>query len=185
MPYIPSIISGSLPVPTGPYAVGYYTLTHAPLPGQGFVLSSPTIDTTSPANAKAFGSPSSTPNNASWKEGHVPALGLRRVEYSVWYPCQPAKGWFGRDAAPSGVGWLPTYVAFSCLCLFADQVFYRPVQDVLEGYARFANDSPWLRAAYPLLRVLGGRISVSSLSSSAVTPFNTPPRSRSTRPPIS
>jgi hypothetical protein len=111
MPYIPSIVSGSLPQPQGPYPVGYYTLTHAPLPGQGFVLSSPTIDTNLPSNAKAFGTPGATPDNASWKAGHVPALGLRRVEYSVWYPCEVPKGWFGRDASPSGVGWLPKYVS--------------------------------------------------------------------------
>lgn len=111
MPYIPSILSGSLPQPQGPYAVGYYTLTHAPLPGQGFVLSSPTIDTNLPSNAKAFGTPGATPDNFSWKAGHVPALGLRRVEYSVWYPCEVPKGWFGRDASPSGVGWLPKYVS--------------------------------------------------------------------------
>ena len=107
MPTIPSIISGSLPHSAGPHPVGYLTITHAPLPGQGFVLDSPTIDTTLPANARTYGAHTS-PNG--WTAGHVPALGLRRVEYSVWYPCHVTKGWFGRDASPEGVGWLPRYV---------------------------------------------------------------------------
>ncbi|KAJ9096796.1 hypothetical protein QFC21_005067 [Naganishia friedmannii] len=157
MPTIPSILSGSLPAPAGPYSVGYYTLTHAPLANQGFVLSSPTIDTRKPGNKAAYGShtaPSLLRGQGEaeeagshewngWEEGHVPALGLRRVEYSVYYPCETPKGWFGRDAAPGGVGWLPS-----------------PVSDVLLGYSRFMNDSSWLRAAFPILKVLGGRLTI-------------------------
>ncbi|KAJ9113612.1 hypothetical protein QFC22_005920 [Naganishia vaughanmartiniae] len=157
MPTIPSILSGSLPPPGGPYSVGYYTVTHAPLGKQGFVLSSPTIDTRKPANKAVYGSHTAPPFQRGdgeeegagsrgwngWEEGHVPALGLRRVEYSVYYPCETPKGWFGRDAAPGGVGWLPS-----------------PVSDVLLGYSRFMNDSSWLRAAFPVLKVLGGRLTI-------------------------
>ncbi|GHJ83657.1 hypothetical protein NliqN6_0059 [Naganishia liquefaciens] len=141
MPTIPSIISGSLPHSSGPYPVGYFTIAHAPFPAQGFVLDSPTIDTRAHANARVYGAHDR--GTGGWEEGHVPALGLRRVEYSVWYPCEAPQGWFGRDASPGGVGWLPS-----------------PVSDVLEGYTRFMNDSSWLRAAYPFLRGLGGRLRI-------------------------
>lgn len=69
-------------------------------------------------------------------------LGVREIKYSVFYPCEePKRGWFG--AGSGGLAWLP-----------------RPFHETLKGYQRFLNDHPAIKVAYPILRVLGGRLKI-------------------------
>lgn len=70
-------------------------------------------------------------------------LGVREVKYSVFYPCvEVRRGWFSGGGS-GAVAWLP-----------------RPFHETLKGYQRFLNNHPAVKIAYPVLRVLGGRLKV-------------------------
>lgn len=96
MSYIPGIITGTLPIPfPGPHTVGYATLRHTP--SHPYILPAPRLPSTSKID-----------------DGKgVPALGVRQVEYSIYYPCEkPNKGWFWqRDKQGTSISWLPRSVA--------------------------------------------------------------------------
>lgn len=116
MAYIPAIVSGNLPIELpGSHPVGYASLRHAP--HHSYTLPVPHI-------ASKTGSKDDTKR--------VPALGVRQVEYSIYYPCEkPTKGWFWQKDSPgTSVSWLP-----------------RPIEFILDGYRRFANDHPLMKAA--------------------------------------
>ena len=99
--YIPGIITGTLPIPfPGPHSVGYATLRHTP--HHPYTHPVPRLSSTS------------TTTTTKDTDGRgIPALGVRQVEYSIYYPCEkPAsKGWFWqKDKQGTSVSWLPRSV---------------------------------------------------------------------------
>lgn len=93
MSYIPGIVTGNLPIPfPGTHSVGYATLRHTP--SNPYTLPAPRL-----------------PAKDGEKQG-IPALGIRQVEYSIYYPCEkPNKGWFWqRDKPGTSISWLPRFV---------------------------------------------------------------------------